>query len=71
MTFLQPIIGEQRRAEREKSTRLRAFWLANKAADRETAALAAVRKAVVTKATAKKLAAKRRKTVASMDAVSA
>lgn len=58
--------AQQRSAEREKSARLRALRLAKEAADCEAAAQAAI-----TKATAKKPVAKRRKTVVAMDAVSA
>ncbi len=57
---------QQRIAEQEKSARLRALRLAKEAADRKAAAQAAP-----TKAAAKKPVAKRRKTVAAMDAVSA
>ena len=57
---------QQRSAEREKSTRLRALRLAKEAADREAAAQAAD-----TKAAAKRPVAKRRKTVSAMVAVSA
>ncbi len=55
----------QRKAEQEKSARLRALRLAKEAADREAAAQAAAWKAA-----AKKQVAKRLKTVAAKDAVS-
>lgn len=58
---------EQRlNAEQEKSARLRALRLAKEAADCQAAAQAAA-----TKLAAKKPAAKRRETVAAMDAASA
>lgn len=56
---------QRRKAEKEKSARLRALRLAKEAADREAAAQAAAAKAV-----AKKLVPKRRETVAAKEAVS-
>jgi len=63
--------NQQRSAEWEKSARLRALRLAKEAADCEIAAQAAVRKAAIMKAPAKKPVAKRRKAVVAMDAVNA
>ncbi len=57
---------QQRNAVQEKSARLRALRLAKEAADGEAAVQAAAAKSAV-----KKPAAKRRKTVAAMDAGSA
>ena len=57
---------QRRKAEQEKSARLRALRLAKEAADREAAAQAAT-----VKAAAKKPVPKRRKTVAAEQAVSA
>ncbi len=56
---------QRRKAEKEKSARLRALRLAKEAADREAAAQAAAAKAA-----AKKPVPKRRETVAAKEAVS-
>ena len=57
---------ERRKAEQEKSARLRVLRLAKEASDHKTAAQAAATKAAAKK---EKPVAKRRKMVAAMDAV--